>query len=129
MGDLNSKESHNGHDFPIFSFSELFLILKWRKICYFFYFWILAYIIFAVSIGMFSQILLHKKYDGGVFSTSIKWILILSSSGLLGHALLQVSIIKTFLLTVERSYCNLSVSYLEQKRTIIEENFLSKKIF
>lgn len=72
-------------------FAELFLKLKWSRICYFFYLWISIYAVFAVSMGFYANLILHNYRVLYVMKTTVKYIVILTSTGLLGHAILQVS--------------------------------------
>lgn len=68
---------------------ELYLMLKWSRICYFFYLWISVYLIFALSMGIY--IMLVIDHVGGVdgLKMALKIIVIFTASGLLGHAILQ----------------------------------------
>ncbi|CAG9857184.1 unnamed protein product [Phyllotreta striolata] len=68
---------------------ELYLILKWERICYFFYLWITAYFIFATSTGVYFNLLMHNAENMETLRTALKYIVILTASGLLAHAILQ----------------------------------------
>ncbi|CAG9819853.1 unnamed protein product [Phaedon cochleariae] len=75
---------------------ELYLILKWDRICYFFYFWIFGYFVFAVSMGIHGTLIIHN-YNHQHFNIPIavtKYLVILTSSGLLAHAILQCILVR-----------------------------------
>ncbi|KAG5876875.1 hypothetical protein JTB14_021238 [Gonioctena quinquepunctata] len=73
---------------------ELYLVLKWTKICYFFYFWITIYFIFAVSMGIYVTLTMHKFENLEILSQFTKYIVILTSTGLMGHAILQCILVR-----------------------------------
>jgi hypothetical protein len=69
---------------------ELYLTLKWSKVCYFFYLWIAAYVVFVLSLSVYVTLMAHN-YVGidGIMAAS-RWILIVSATCLLVHGILQV---------------------------------------
>jgi hypothetical protein len=71
-------------------FTELYLTLKWSKVCYFFYLWIAAYVVFVLSLSVYVTLMAHN-YVGidGIMAAS-RWILIVSATCLLVHGILQV---------------------------------------
>jgi hypothetical protein len=70
-------------------FTELYLTLKWSKVCYFFYLWIAAYVVFVLSLSVYVTLMAHN-YVGidGIMAAS-RWILIVSATCLLVHGILQ----------------------------------------
>ncbi|XP_072386530.1 transient receptor potential channel pyrexia-like isoform X2 [Diabrotica undecimpunctata] len=68
---------------------ELYLMLKWARICYFFYLWISVYFIFATSMGLYIMLMIHRVKNIEGFKTALKVIVIFTATGLLCHAVLQ----------------------------------------
>ncbi|XP_063913650.1 transient receptor potential channel pyrexia-like [Zophobas morio] len=68
---------------------ELYLTLKWSRVCYFFYLWIVAYVVFVLSMSIYVTFLTHDYYriDGAMMAS--RCILIVSASCLIAHAVLQ----------------------------------------
>ncbi|KAJ8971001.1 hypothetical protein NQ317_012582 [Molorchus minor] len=73
---------------------ELYLLLKWKRICYFFYLWIVAYAVFAVSIGIYTSLVIIHHEISRFFKRAVKCTLIISASGLLCHAILQCILVR-----------------------------------
>lgn len=73
--------------FWTFPFAELYLSLKWSRVCYFFYLWIFAYVVFVLSTSAYVK-LSNRDYDA--LMTASRWISMWSAACLLAHAILEV---------------------------------------
>ncbi|EFA02876.2 transient receptor potential channel pyrexia [Tribolium castaneum] len=67
---------------------ELYLSIKWSRMCYFFYLWIFAYVLFVLSFSVY--VMLCRDYRNlDVLVTASRWISIWSGACLLGHGVLE----------------------------------------
>ncbi|XP_044254236.1 transient receptor potential channel pyrexia-like [Tribolium madens] len=67
---------------------ELYLSIKWSRMCYFFYLWIFAYVLFVLSFSVY--VMLSRDYPNlDVLMTASRWISIWSGACLLGHGVLE----------------------------------------
>ncbi|XP_018560868.1 transient receptor potential channel pyrexia-like [Anoplophora glabripennis] len=101
---------------------ELYLLLKWSRISYFFYLWISIYAVFAVFMGFYATLILHNYHVLHVMKTTVKYILILTSSGLLGHAILQCVLMNRNYLRRYELWMNLICTCLSLTVVIIADH-------
>nr|XP_023020874.1 transient receptor potential channel pyrexia-like [Leptinotarsa decemlineata] len=102
---------------------ELYLVLKWSRICYFFYFWISIYFIFSVSMGVYVSLMI-QNFRNEVLTKVIKYILILTSTGLLGHAILQGILIRRYYFQRYEIWMNLICTSLSLTVAVVADDVI-----